>query len=192
MMLGQFRAFSHTKRDIVFLGNSITFWGLWTKRLENLRVQNRGIPGDMTFGVLDRLDEVTDGQPRKVFILIGINDLARGVPDSVILINYRRIIDRIREASPRTKVYFQSLLPTNASFHTMEAYYRQKQRILDINAALKIITEKKRIGFIDLYSHFVDSSGSLIRKYSWDGVHLNEEGYKVWVEVLRQGHYLAP
>jgi lysophospholipase L1-like esterase len=192
MMVGQFRAFSHSRRDIVFLGNSITFWGLWTKRLENLHVQNRGIPGDITFGVLDRLDEVTSGHPRKVFIMIGINDLARNIPDSVILANYRRIIARIREASPGTRIYFQSLLPTNPSFHTMAGYYRQKARIVAINTALKAITTQKHVGFIDLYRHFVDSSGNLIREYSWDGVHLNEAGYKVWVAVLEQGKYLKP
>lgn len=190
MMVGGFRSFAHTSRDIVFLGNSITFWGQWTERLPDLRVRNRGIPGDITFGVLDRLDEVTEGHPARVFVLVGINDMARGIPDSVILANYLRIIDGIRTASPRTRIYLETLLPTNPVFHAMKAYYAQKDRIVRINADLKIIASKKHVGLVDLYAHFVDSSGDLIRRYSWDGVHLTEAGYQVWLEILKRGGYL--
>lgn len=190
MMVGGFRSFRHTSADIVFLGNSITFWGLWSERLSGLPVRNRGIPGDITFGVLDRLDEVTEGHPARVFVLIGINDLARGIPDSVILANYVRIIRGIREASPRTRIYFQTLLPTNPVFQTMKNYYAQKDRIVKINARLKTLTAENHVGLIDLYAHFVDSSGNLIQRYSWDGVHLTEAGYQVWLGLLRTGHYL--
>jgi lysophospholipase L1-like esterase len=38
--------------------------------------RNQGISGDITFGVLQRLDEVTEGHPAKVFILIGLSDPA--------------------------------------------------------------------------------------------------------------------
>ena len=37
---------------------------------------------------------------------------------------------------------------------------------------------------IDLYSSFVNSSGSMKRNLSRDGVHLNENGYKIWIKQL--------
>jgi lysophospholipase L1-like esterase len=189
-LVGQFRAFPPGKKDIVFLGNSITFWGDWGERFKKLKIKNQGIPGDITFGVLDRIHEVISGKPSKVFILIGINDIARHIPDSVIIRNYIRIIDRIRAGSPATKIFFQTLLPTNASFHALTSHYHKEKDILEINAALRKIASEKKIGLIDLYAHFADASGNLIKDYSWDGVHLTQKGYAQWVKILKEGHYL--
>ena len=85
--------------EIVFLGNSITDGAEWTELFDNPNVINRGISGDITAGVLYRLDEVTRSKPEKIFLMIGVNDLARGVsPDSVVK-NIRTIIGRIRKDS---------------------------------------------------------------------------------------------
>ena len=109
--VGLFRSYPHSKNDVVFLGNSITDFNEWQELLAVPQVRNRGISGDITFGVLERLDEVTSGQPSKVFILIGINDISRDIPAKVIVQNYRRIIHRIKAESPRTQIYFQTILP---------------------------------------------------------------------------------
>ena len=45
-----------TSKDIVFLGNSITDGGEWNELLANPRVKNRGISGDRSSWMLDRLD----------------------------------------------------------------------------------------------------------------------------------------
>lgn len=185
-LVEQFRAFPPRKKDVVLLGNSITFWGDWAERLGR-KIKNQGIPGDNTFGVLNRIQEVIQNHPSKVFILIGINDLAANIPDSIILINYVRIIDRIKTASPSTEIYFQTLLPTNASFGVLANHYYKEKNILAINAALKEIASEKEIKIIDLYTSFADTSGNLIKDYSWDGVHLTQKGYAQWVKVLKDG-----
>lgn len=189
-LVEQFRTFAPGKKDVVLLGNSITFWGDWNERFKKPKIRNQGIPGDITFGVLDRIGEVTRGKPAKVFILIGINDIARHIPDSIIEQNYIRIIDKIRTGSPGTEIFFQTLLPTNASFNALTSHYHKEKNILEINAALKKIAAAKKIGLIDLYAHFADDSGKLIKRYSWDGVHLTQKGYAEWVKVLKEGHYL--
>lgn len=184
-----FRAAKHSKKDIVFLGNSITFWGNWSELLQKKHIKNRGIPGDITFGVLNRLDEIIKGKPRKVFILIGINDIARNIPDSVILRNCRRIIQAIKMASPRTKIFFQSILPVNPSFGKTKAHYKQN-RIRNVNAGLKQLTAEEQVGFIDLYAAFADAGGNLPAHFSFDGLHLVKAGYDRWAGILREGGYL--
>jgi len=188
--VAMFRSFEHSKKDIVFLGNSITFWGEWAELLRSKHIKNRGIPGDMTFGVLERLDEVIDGQPAKVFILIGINDIARGVPDSIILSNYERMIERIKTGSPRTKIFFQTMLPTNSSFNKLTTHYHKEEHIKQVNEGLKKMAAVQRIGLIDLYAVFADVDGSLIKNLTFDGVHLTKEGYYKWVALLKQGNYI--
>ena len=60
---------------IVFLGNSITKGGGdWNKRLNVTNIINRGISGDISEGVLERLDEIVHYKPIAVFLLIGFNN----------------------------------------------------------------------------------------------------------------------
>jgi lysophospholipase L1-like esterase len=185
-----FRSLPHSRKDVVFLGNSLTFWADWSDLLGDTRYKNRGIPGDNTFGVLERLDEVILGKPAKVFILIGINDLARNTPDSVILRNYRRMVRRIKTATPNTLIYFQTLLPTNDSFQKLKSHYNQEEHIRFLNASLKEMAKIEQFEVIDLHPHFVDESGKLKKEYTWDGVHLTLAGNQKWAEVLSNDHYV--
>src|SRR6478735_10221234 len=86
-----FNSLTPPKNATVFLGNSITERGAWGELLSGQPIMNRGIGGDNTFGVLARLEGVAKAKPKKIFLLIGINDLSRGLPKGVILNNYNRI-----------------------------------------------------------------------------------------------------
>src|SRR5258706_6680850 len=56
------------KGRVIFLGNSITEFGDWKSLLKASTATNRGIAGDNTFGVLDRLEEVIIRRPSKLLI----------------------------------------------------------------------------------------------------------------------------
>ena len=180
-----YESYPHSKKDVVFLGNSITDRVDWNELLGMTNVHNRGISGDITFGVLQRLNEVIDGQPAKVFILIGINDVSRNIPDSLIAHNYKRIIDRIKNGSPQTKIYFQTLLPVNNEFTQFKNHYNKDGHILWLNQQIKALGQQEGIEVIDLYPHFLNKEKKLANKYTLDGLHLNAEGYKVWAAILK-------
>jgi lysophospholipase L1-like esterase len=184
--LAFFKSYPNSKQDIIFLGNSITQGVDWAELLQNKNARNRGISGDITYGVLERLREVTEGQPAKVFILIGINDIEHNIPDSLIVNNYRRIIRQIKAESPRTKIYFHTLLPVNNEFTQFKKHYNKDEHILFVNTELKKIAAEEKITLIDLHAHFLDAANKLDKRYTMDGLHLNAEGYKVWAGILRQ------
>lgn len=186
----QFKAYPDSKKDIIFLGNSITAGVDWTELLGKSNLRNRGISGDITFGVLERLDEVTEGKPAKVFILIGINDISRNIPDSFIIENYKKMIRRIKTESPKTKIYFHTLMPVNNEFTQFKNHYNKDEHILHVNEALKKLAASESITLIDLYPHFLNADNKLDKKYTVDGLHLNAEGYKVWARILTNGKYL--
>jgi len=190
LKVAQFKAYPNATKDIIFLGNSITAGTDWVEQLGNSNARNRGISGDITFGVLERLNEVIEGKPAKVFILIGINDISRNIPDQVILQNYQKMITRIKTGSPATKIYFQTLMPTNSSFGKFPNHYNKEQHILWVNNALKELGKKEKITVIDLYPAFLDNENRLKKEYTHDGLHLTAEGYRRWAEVLQQGKYL--
>ncbi len=186
----QFRAYPNAKSDVVFLGNSITAGVDWNELLGMSNARNRGISGDITYGVLQRLDEVTEGKPAKVFILIGINDISRNIPDSLILRNYETMIRRIKTESPKTKIYFHTLMPVNNEFTQFKNHYNKDEHILFVNAELKKLATREKVTLIDLYPHYLDANKKMDKKYTIDGLHLNSEGYRVWAELLRKGNYL--
>ena len=70
-----FQQLPNTSGEIIFLGDSMTEYGEWVEFFGNPNIKNRGIAGDMTDGILDRLDEVTASSPSQLFLMIGVNDL---------------------------------------------------------------------------------------------------------------------
>ncbi len=183
-------SFDHSENDIVFLGNSITFWGNWVELLGLPHAKNRGIPGDTTFGVLERLDSIAVRKPAKLFIMIGINDLSKNVPDSIIIKNYKRIIVKTQRLSPSTEIYFHTILPTNPTFQGLSGHDKRYDHIRKINTALEKLALQYDFVVIDLYSRFVDQSGNLSSNLTWDGTHLTKKGYELWRDILRNGNYL--
>ncbi|WP_113634743.1 GDSL-type esterase/lipase family protein [Nubsella zeaxanthinifaciens] len=188
-LVEKFNADPKSKNDYIFLGNSITAGTDWSKLLNLPQAKNRGISGDITFGVLERLQEVIDRKPAKVFVLIGINDVSRNIPDSLILRNYKTIIKRIREGSKKTQIYFYTLLPVNASFEKFKNHYGKDEHILYLNDEIRKFTAKN-VTVIDLYPHFLDADKKLKAELTKDGLHLIPAGYEVWKDVLIKGGYL--
>ena len=185
----QFRMLPDTPSEIIFLGNSITDMGEWAEIWQNPKVKNRGISSDLTYGVLNRLDEVVSSKPAKVFIMIGINDIARNIPDSIILSNHTQIIQHIKKASPETQIYLQSLLPTNSSFTPFKNHQNKTEHILAVNKGLRDLARDERITYVDLYSIFTDATGKLSEKYTNDGLHLTGPGFMLWKELLSSKKY---
>ncbi len=175
----QFKLMPKKNGDIVFLGDSITDIGEWSELFGNKNIKNRGISTDNTFGVLARLDEVINSKPVKIFLMIGINDLAKKTPDAIILKNIQQIADQIKKYSPNTKLIIQSLLPTNNTFTEFVGYQNKDEHIIWLNNQLKLFCIKNHSTFVDLYSIFKDENGRLNKQYTFDGLHINGEGYQL-------------
>jgi len=183
--LVKFKSDPISEQDFVFLGNSITAGTNWATLLDLPIAKNRGISGDITFGVLDRLSEIIEANPRKIFILIGINDISKGIPDSLILRNYKRMISRIQKGS-KSKIYFNTLLPVRYAGNKQG---ERDEHITWLNKEIRKLASK-RVTIIDLYTHFIDAEHRLKESLTNDGLHLNAAGYQEWASLLKTGNYL--
>jgi lysophospholipase L1-like esterase len=175
---------------IVFLGNSITERGPWNELLQGQLVVNRGIGGDNTFGILARLDELVQGKPKVIFLLIGINDIGRGLPIDVIAQNYWKIIKTLQAGTPKTRICIQSVLPLNDSLLTFKYLQNKQDSIKKLNVAIQTIAANHKLQYIDLYPLFADERGQLKEQYSLDGIHLKPIAYLDWVQYLKRKKYL--
>ena len=166
--------------QIVFLGNSITEGGKdWNKKFGVVGISNRGISGDSTDGVIARLNEIIHFSPKAIFLLIGINDIYNELTPSTDYIanNILKIIKRINQESPKTKIFLQTILPVEKEIY--------KEKIIAVNKMIKTFVSQSKFEIIDLYSIFVNEDGRMKKELSYDGVHLNEKGYTVWVDYIK-------
>ncbi|HDT11853.1 MAG TPA: sialate O-acetylesterase [bacterium] len=183
---GLFEQLPNTEQEIIFLGDSITDGCDWAELFQNINIKNRGISGDVTDGVLDRLNEVTESKPAKIFLMIGINDLARGRSVEYVLNNIKRIIKAIEKASPQTEIFIQSILPVNPDFSMFPHHVSKSQEIIKINNGLKKICAHYELQYIDIYSHLTDKEQKLSPDYTNDGLHLTGAGYIIWGNILEK------
>ncbi len=177
-----FEMLPDTENEIVFLGNSITDNCEWAELFNNPNIKNRGIGGDDTDGILERLSEVTNSKPSKIFIMIGTNDLAYGKTVDHVVSNYHNIIDSIRLQSPETDIYIQSVLPTEDAIH----FTRKNSDIISINEELVKLASEKNTKYIDLFPLFATEDHKLNPDYSIDGLHLNGKGYMLWKQAIEK------
>ncbi|ATA93974.1 sialate O-acetylesterase [Capnocytophaga canimorsus] len=179
-----FDKFPITSKDIVFLGNSITNGCEWAELFGKKNIKNRGISGDISQGVYERLDNIVNGKPRKIFLLIGVNDIARKIPTATTSQNIEKIVIKIQQVSPKTKIYLQSVLPVNADFKMFENH-QQPEKIHELNAEIQRICQKHKVTYVDLYSHFIlPNTDKLKPEYTNDGLHLMAEGYLLWKKII--------
>ncbi|MGB1132277.1 MAG: GDSL-type esterase/lipase family protein [Flavobacteriaceae bacterium] len=166
--------------QIVFLGNSITEGGKdWNEKFGVVGISNRGISGDSTDGVIARLNEIIHFSPKAIFLLIGINDIYNELTPSTDYVsnNILKIIKRINQELPQTKIFLQTILPVEK-----EVY---KDKIIAVNEMIKTFVSQSKFEIIDLYSIFVNKEGKMKKELSYDGVHLNDKGYQVWVDHIK-------
>ncbi|HEY4831212.1 MAG TPA: GDSL-type esterase/lipase family protein [Waddliaceae bacterium] len=175
---------------IIFLGNSITEMGDWKKVLNDSTVINRGIGGDITYGVLKRLRDITDRNPSKVFILLGINDIGKDIPDVVIADNYLKIVREIHDKCPKTEIYVQSVLPVNPGLPRFPQHYDKQEHILALNKLLASHAKEGNYTYIDIFHLFADAQGRLDSQYTYEGLHLRPPAYTIWVDYLKKQGYL--
>lgn len=158
--------------DIVFIGDSEIAGFDFSEWFNDLNIKNRGIPGDNVNGEIHRIAQIIKGNPAIIFIQGGINDLQnKNSPDSIAN-NMGKIIKAIKKDCPKTKIFIQSVLPTNIKV----------QGIDELNKKYASIAKKEDIIYIDLDPIF--KCNNRLKYDSGDGLHISGEGYRKWRDVL--------
>lgn len=170
----RFRLLQAAPGGVVFAGDSLVAAGPWAELYS--AIHNRGIGGDRTDNVLDRLGEVLASRPRKLVFLIGSNDLSAAVPPSRVVANYRAILGRVATECPEARVAVIGLLPVNPAMEGSPAY--SNRDVAGVNKPLRrLVGEFPNARFLDVSGRVADDNGVLRPEYSKDGLHLNIKGY---------------
>lgn len=170
--------------DIIMLGNSLTDGAEWNELFDNCHVKNRGIVGDIIPGFFERLEPILKGQPRKIFIMGGVNDISHGVSADSIVSAMTQVVTTIQARCPKTEIYVQSMLPFNNDVRLWKLLKDREQVVVDGNKGLESMCQRLGVTFINLYPLFVGENGKMKPEYTNDGLHLMGGAYLIWRDAL--------
>lgn len=177
------------QRLTILAGDSLSLWFPPELLPEDRNWLNQGISGEVSNGLLQRLDLFDRTQPDMILVMVGINDLIRGLDDQEILTNYRQIISYLRRKHPQAEIVIQSILPHGAGGTTWEGKEKllaiPNSRIRKLNQELNNIATKKGARYLNLHPLFTDQQGNLRSNFTTDGLHLSPPGYLVWRTALQ-------
>jgi lysophospholipase L1-like esterase len=177
------------QRLTILAGDSLSLWFPPELLPEDRNWLNQGISGEVSNGLLQRLDFFDRTQPDMILVMVGINDLIRGLEDQEILTNYRQIISYLRRKHPQAEIVIQSILPHGAGGTTWEGKEKllaiPNSRIRKLNQELNNIAIKKGARYLNLHPLFTDQQGNLRSNFTTDGLHLSPPGYLVWRTALQ-------
>src|SRR5210317_737706 len=167
------------KTDIVFLGDSLTEGFDLVKHFGRSDLRNRGLSGNMTDHVIYRLEEIINAKTKMVFLMIGINDLFHGKNPEEVFENVKQILDMIYKDSSETWRYLLSVLPINESRMLMDDDLNTG--IYKLNDMLSgYCMDEPMLKYVDMHSDFLGMNGQMADRFTFDGVHLSQTGYRLW------------
>lgn len=171
----------YISEKVIFLGDEITKNYNLYAYFDQENLVNQGITSGTIPKVMENLNSAIILSPKKVVIMIGVNDLinANGI-DNSIKENYKNLIDAIRNRSPKTEIIIESLLPINS-----EKYSNLNKDITEFNNYIKSIADLYNLEYIDLWSIFNKKNNST-DSYAKDGINLNIKGYELITEALEE------
>jgi|GEM_PF-1309131 len=170
----------------VIAGDSITDDCEWNELFGDQNILNRGIDGNTTQTLLERVGELVRHHPEKLFLAIGSNDDLFAIPQEQSIENMKKIFDAFEEGSPETRIFVESILPCGPEpmFAAIDSKVKN-EAIRSLNKAFKALCEERGHVFIDTYSHFLGEDGENIApEVTSDNLHLSGRGYQLWRTIL--------
>ena len=167
--------------DVAFLGDSLTDGYDVAKFYPNYRVSNRGIGGDTTVGLEERMQvSLYDLKPKVAVMLIGANNM------DTMFDNYEDILIGFRENLPETKIILLSLTSMSGEWG------KRNQLAAYNNVKIKMLAQKYSYTYVDLYSALMNlETGEIYSEYTTDGGHLTERGYEILTREITPAVALA-
>jgi lysophospholipase L1-like esterase len=174
--------------QVIFLGDSLTRrWEdhlpLWEAYFSEYRPANLGVGGDCIENLLWRLEngEIDHFQPQLILLLIGTNNLAKD-REEVIVEGILETVRTIQRKCTKARVVVFGLLPREKDENGNDC----QVRIETINKALSTRSTLGNYQYEYFGDQLLGKDGRIDKTIMPDGLHLNEEGYKLAGPLIQE------
>ena len=119
----------------------------------------------------------------KIYLMLGINELGWNGTD-IFRGHAETLLRRLKVDHPDARIVIQSLLPVSAE-QDAKGSYVNNQRILAYNQVWRELAEENDCAYVDVAEALTGADGCLPEELSFDGIHLNRAGCRLWLDYLR-------
>jgi len=164
----------------VFVGSSsIAMWDV-QKSFPDLALIKRGFGGSLFRDAAYYAGRIViPYKPSTVVVYAGDNDLAIGITADGVFADFKSFAEKVRGALPDTRIVVLSIKPSIKRWHLYDDQKKANKLIEDYTKS------HANMLFVDVGTCLLGADGKpradlLVE----DGLHLNDEGYKLWAAVL--------
>ena len=119
--------------------------------------------------------------------MAGINDMVGNTSYEQVANHVIALIDAIRRQAPQTKLFVQSILPIDESEGRWKMLAGRTDDIPFANMLIRAYCETHDITFVNIFPRMTRGKSNQLRpELSGDGLHLTEQGYRVWAFELKK------
>lgn len=172
---------------VLFVGSSsIRMWTTLEEDFPDVPIINRGFGGSEITDIIRFADRiVVPYQPRMIFFYAGDNDIANDKSAADVVADFQRFVDLVHESLPSTRIAFISIKPSPARWEVLGEMRKANGLISEYAASTDLVE------YVDVFTQMLDAAGRpRAELFAEDGLHLNENGYRLWREV--SAPFLAP
>jgi len=154
-----------------------------TADYERIRYQYRGAVRELS-------EIVTLAEPRRLFLLVGMNDLAGGASVDDTIARYGRLLEQLKQDFPTVDLVVMTPTPKTASawlpnYCTNPDFGSSLLR--EFADRLLALCETMSVPCIDIFAALADETGNLPDNFSRDNyVHINDLGSAVVADALNR------
>jgi lysophospholipase L1-like esterase len=169
---------------VVFIGSSsIRFWDSLTEDMSPLKVIQHGFGGAKLGDVVYYAQRLVNAwQPRAVVVFAGTNDIAPSASKTpaVLLASYQAFVAEVRADQPEVPIYFIGITPSPLRWEVWPIAQ-------STNALIETWSKSQpNLFYISTSDALLDANGKPDSdNYRFDGLHLSEQGYAIWREIIR-------
>ena len=129
------------------------------------------------------LEDMANRNIKSVYIMLGVNELGWVYPQ-VFKKKYEDLIDEIRKVKPNCKIYVQSIIPMTKTKSDNDKIFNNSN-VAKFNKLIQEVAKEKNVTYLDVKSALVDGNGNLPEEASTDGIHVDKEYCKKWLNYLK-------
>lgn len=169
------------KDSVLFVGSSsIVMWKLDKYFPAEVKGINRGFGGSTFPDQSYYFDRVVPPVPARIVVLYcGDNDIAGGRTPQQVADDFGAFVKRVRAALPEARLIYISIKPSLARWKLWEKTQEANKLI-----AAQVAKDPK-LTFLDVGKDMLGPDGKPRPElFIKDGLHMNDEGYKLWTSLL--------
>lgn len=164
-------------------GRDLRLWTTLTEDMAPVPVIQRGFGGAQISHITHYIDRIIRPyQPRAILVMAGEADLSdvRGRRPEDVLNDFRTLALSLRAEGVHAPIWFVSLRPSPAREERWYGAQRANALVADY------VSGESGMYFLDVTPVLLDAKGAIREDlHSWDGLTLNEKGYKALAGAIK-------